>query len=128
MALDDRRSPLAQAIGLGSAKSGVKHWWAERASAVALIPLTLWFVSSLIAHSASDHAAFTAWVRQPYVTIVLIGLLITLFYHMALGLRVIVEDYVHSSLKYVVVLLFYLGCAALAIAGIVAAMRIAFGS
>ncbi len=120
------RSPLARASGLGSAKSGVKHWWAERASAVALIPLTLWFVAALIAHSGSDYAAFLSWMLQPHVTILFIGLLAALFYHTALGLRVIIEDYVHSSMKFAALLLVDLGCAALAITGILAAIRILF--
>jgi succinate dehydrogenase membrane anchor subunit len=60
MTSHDMRSPLARAIGLGSAKTGVEHWWAQRASEIALIPLTLWFVASLIAHTRSDHASFVA--------------------------------------------------------------------
>jgi succinate dehydrogenase membrane anchor subunit len=93
------RSPLARAIGLGSAKEGVGAWWAERVSAVALIPLTLWFAASLIAHIGSDYTAFVAWLRIPLVTTLMILLLITLFYHAALGLQVVIEDYIHSSIK-----------------------------
>ena len=55
------RSPRARATGLGSAKCGTEHWWAERVSAIALVPLTLWFVASLIAHAGADYAGFTAW-------------------------------------------------------------------
>jgi succinate dehydrogenase / fumarate reductase, membrane anchor subunit len=93
------RSPLARAMGLGSAKEGVGHWWAERASAVALIPLTLWFVASIIAHIQSDYATFIAWLRTPIGTILMILLQVALFYHTALGLQVVVEDYVHSGLS-----------------------------
>jgi succinate dehydrogenase / fumarate reductase membrane anchor subunit len=121
------RSPLARARGLGTAKSGVKHWWAERVSAVALIPLTLWFVASIIAHTGSDYASFTAWLRQPYVTVLMIALLVGIFYHLALGLQVIVEDYQHGLSKFAGVIAVQLGCAILAIAGIVATLRIAFG-
>jgi succinate dehydrogenase / fumarate reductase, membrane anchor subunit len=121
------RSPLARAIGLGSAKSGVEHWWAERVSAVALVPLTLWFVGSIIAHTGSDYAGFIAWLRRPYVTILMIALLIALFYHTALGLQVIIEDYRHSWMKFAGIIATQLGCSALAIAGIVATLRIAFG-
>ena len=91
------RSPLARAMGLGSAKDGVEHWWMERVSAVALVPLTLWFVASIIAHTGSDYATFIAWLRTPLATILMILLLIALFYHTALGLQVVIEDYVHSG-------------------------------
>jgi succinate dehydrogenase / fumarate reductase membrane anchor subunit len=120
------RSPLARAIGLGSAKSGVEHWWAERVSAVALVPLTLWFVAALIAHSRSDFAGFLAWLRNPGVTIVMVLLLIALFHHTALGLQVIVEDYVHSDLKFAAVVAVRLCCFALAIAGVIAVLKVAF--
>ena len=59
------RSPLGRAMGLGSAKDGVEHWWMERVSAVALVPLTLWFVASIIAHTGSDYVTFIAWLRTP---------------------------------------------------------------
>jgi succinate dehydrogenase / fumarate reductase membrane anchor subunit len=61
------RSPLARAIGLGSAREGVGSWLAERVSAVALVPLTLWFVASIIPHTSSDYATFIAWLRTPVV-------------------------------------------------------------
>ena len=86
------RSPLGRAIGLGSAKGGVKEWWAERVSAVALVPLTLWFAATIIAHTGSDYAAFIAWLRTPLATILMILLLIALFHHTALGLQVVIED------------------------------------
>lgn len=122
----DMRSPLPRAIGLGSAKEGVGHWWAERVSAVALVPLTLWFVASIIAHTGSDYATFVAWLRTPMATIPMILLLTALFYHTALGLQVVIEDYVHSGAKFVAVIVVRLGCFALAVAGILATLRIAF--
>ena len=119
------RSPLARAIGLGSAKSGVEHWWAERISAVALVPLTLWFVASMIAHTGSDYAGFVAWMKEFPTTILMILLLLVLFYHTALGLQVIIEDYVHSDFKFVAIVAVRLGCFAIAAVGILAALRIA---
>jgi succinate dehydrogenase / fumarate reductase, membrane anchor subunit len=94
------RSPLARAIGLGSAKEGVGSWWVERVSAVALLPLTLWFAASIIAQTGSDYTTFVVWVRTPLSAILLILLLIALFYHTALGLQVVIEDYVHSATKF----------------------------
>lgn len=123
--MHNRRSPLARAIGLGSAKEGVGSWWAERVSAVALVPLTLWFAASIITHTRSDYATFIVWLRTPLTAILMILLLIALFYHMALGLQVVIEDYVHSAIKFAAVIAARLGCFALATAGVVAILRIA---
>ena len=118
------RSPLARAIGLGSAKEGAGPWWAARVSAVALVPLTLWFAASIIAHTGSDYVTFIVWLRTPRAAILMILLLIALFYHTALGLQVVAEDYVHSGVKFAVVIAVRLGCCALATAGVVAILRI----
>jgi len=123
-----KRSSLARAMGLGSAKEGVGHWWSQRVSAVALIPLTLWFVASIIAHTGSEYATFIAWLRTPIVGILMILLLIAIFYHTALGLQVVIEDYVHSSAKFAALVAVRLGCFALAAAGIITTLRIALGS
>jgi succinate dehydrogenase / fumarate reductase membrane anchor subunit len=114
-------------MSLGSAKEGVEHWWIARVSAVALIPLTLWFVASIIAHTGSDYVTFIVWLRMPLVSILMVLLLIALFYHTALGLQVVIEDYVHSEAKFGALIAVRLGCVALAVAGILATMRIAFG-
>lgn len=126
MGSHDMRSPLARAIGLGSAKAGVEHWWAQRVSAVALIPLTLWFVASLIAHTQSDHATFLAWLRAPLNAVAMILLLLALFHHTALGLQVIIEDYIHSRARFAVLVAMRLTCLALAIAGAMATLHIVF--
>lgn len=121
----DMRTPLARAMGLGSAKEGVGAWWSERVSAVALVPLALWFAASIIAHTGSDYATFIVWLRTPLAAILMILLLIALFYHTALGLQVVIEDYVHSATKFAAVIAVRLGCCALATAGAVAILRIA---
>ena len=121
------RSPLGRAMGLGSAREGVEHWWTARVSAVALIPLTLWFVASIIAHTGSDYVTFIVWLRMPLVSVFMVLLLMALFYHTALGLQVVIEDYVHSGAKFGALIAMRLGCVALAVAGILATMRIAFG-
>jgi succinate dehydrogenase / fumarate reductase membrane anchor subunit len=122
----DTRSPRARAIGLGSAKAGSGPWWAERVSAVALVPLTLWLAASIIAHVGSDHATFIAWIRSPLAATAMILLVIALFYHTALGLQVVIEDYVHSRAKFAWEVAVRLGCIALATAGVVATLKIAF--
>ena len=120
------RSPLARARGLGSAKGGVKHWWAQRVSAVALVPLTVWFVAALIAHARGDYAAVISWLKTPLASLAMIVLLLAVFHHTALGLQVVIEDYVHSEAKFAAVIAVRLGCFAFASAGVVAALRIAF--
>lgn len=120
------RSPLARAQGLGSAKAGVKHWWAQRISAIALVPLTLWFLGSIIAHTGSDYAAFIGWLKTPLASISMVLLLLALFHHTAMGLQVVIEDYVHSDAKFAAVIAVRLVCIALASAGFIAVLRIAF--
>jgi succinate dehydrogenase / fumarate reductase membrane anchor subunit len=120
------RSPLARAQGLGSAKDGAKRWWAERVSAVALLPLTLWFLGSVIAHVGSDYATVIGWLKTPLGSLPMILLLLALFHHTALGLQVVIEDYIHSDAKFAAVITVRLACFALASAGIVAILRVTF--
>ena len=108
------RSPLGRALGLGSAKDGVEQWWLERVTAIALVPLTLWFVASIVVHMNSDYATAIAW------------LLAALFWHTDLGLQVVIEDYVHSGLKFPLLIAMRFGCFVLAVAGILAVLRICF--
>ena len=103
-----------------------RHWWWERVSAVALVPLSLWFVASIIAHTGSDYAAFTAWLGNPLASIPMVLLVMALFHHAALGLEVVIRDYIHSRTKLVLVTM-RLSCAALAIGGVVATLRVAVG-
>lgn len=126
--MQDTRSPLARAIGLGSAKESVGPWWAERVLAVALVPLTVWFVASISAHTGSDYVTFIVWLKTPPAVILMILLLIALFHHIALGLRVVIEDYVHSGVRFAAVIAVHLGCFALALAGVVATLRITFNA
>lgn len=125
---ESMRSPLGQALGLGSAKDGVEHWRLQRVTAIALVPLTVWFAASLMARTGNEYAAFIAWLRMPFATILMALLLIVLFYHTALGLQVVIEDYVHSGMKIPALLSVRFGCFALAVAGILATLRIAFGA
>ena len=100
----------------------------QRVTAVALAPLTLWLAVSLFARARGEYGAFILWLRAPFTTILMVLLLIALFYHMALGLQVVVEDYVHTErMRIPAVVVIHLGCFALAVAGIVATLRIAFG-
>lgn len=121
------RSPLGRALGLGSAKEGVAHWWAQRVSAAALVPLSLWFVAEIVALTGADRAMVLAWLHRPYPAIVMILLLIATFYHMALGVQVVIEDYVHTEwVKISALVLNKFVALVLAVSGIFAVLRIAF--
>ena len=100
----------------------------QRVSAIALVPLTVWFIAAIIAQTGADYTAFVAWMRNPITDILMALLLIALFYHAALGLQVVVEDYVHSDTKFAAMIAVRLACFALAVAGIVATLRIAVAS
>jgi succinate dehydrogenase / fumarate reductase membrane anchor subunit len=129
MAVTRMRSPLGRAIGLGSAKEGVEHWWLQRITAVALVPLSLWFVIAIIRLVGADVDRVRDWVGNPLPAILLVLLLIATFWHAALGLQVVIEDYIHAELtKLGLLILLRLGCFALAVAGIFAVLAVAVGT
>lgn len=91
------RTPLGKARGLGSAKSGTGHWWLQRLTAVALIPLSLWFVVFLVKLPELNYSEMVMWLSRPWNSILLIAYLWAALYHGLLGLQVVIEDYVHHS-------------------------------
>jgi len=123
------RSPLGRAIGLGSAKEGVEHWWRQRVTAVALVPLVLWFVIAVIELAGANRAALVGWLHQPMPAVLMILLLVATFYHAALGLQVVVEDYVHSErLKLGAIIAIRLLCIVFVVRGILAVLMLALGT
>ncbi len=129
MASPRMRSPLSRAIGLGSAKEGVDHWWAQRVTALALVPLTLWFVIAIIELAGADRALFVDWVRQPLPAVLLVLLLIATLYHGALGLQVVIEDYVESEALRLGLLIVMRAAAILfAVRGIFAVLKLSLGA
>jgi succinate dehydrogenase / fumarate reductase, membrane anchor subunit len=123
------RSPLSRARGLGSAKEGVGHWIWQRLTAVALIPLTLWFVLSVIVNAGADYSAMHTWVATPYVAVLLVIYLATLFHHSQLGLQVVIEDYIHTKwVNLSLILLVKFSHVLFAAAGIFAVLKIALGT
>ena len=91
------RSPLGRVLGLGSAREGTGHWWAQRVSAVALIPLTLWFMFSLLALPGLDYATVKLWLSYPLSGFLAVLLIAVLSYHSYLGTAEVVEDYVRAA-------------------------------
>ena len=124
----DLRTPLSRARGLGSAKDGLHHWWAQRLTAVALIPLVVWFAVSLVMMSGADYAAVRAWIGSPVVMVLLILTIVIGLHHAQLGMQVVVEDYVHSEgLKLASIIALKFIAVFFGLAATVAVLRIGFG-
>lgn len=122
------RTPLRRVLGAGSAKGGVHHWWLQRLTSVALVPLTVWFVVSLLALPAFDHATISAWMGQSWTALLLILLVVVAAWHSHLGVRVIVEDYVPApGARTVTLTLLSFLHALLAAAGVLAVLKVALG-
>jgi succinate dehydrogenase / fumarate reductase membrane anchor subunit len=94
---DGMKSPLARARGLGAAGHGSDHWMKQRITAIANIPLVLWFVFSIVSLYGADYAAFTGWLAAPVNAILMILFIISILYHAVLGAQTVVEDYVHNE-------------------------------
>ena len=91
------QTPLARVKGLGSARRGALHWWRQRLSAVALLPLSLWFIYELTTLNSLEYGVARAWAAAPATAVLLALFIPTLFYHAQAGLQVVVEDYVKSE-------------------------------
>ncbi len=122
------RTPLRRVLGAGSAREGVHHWWQQRLTSVALVPLTVWFAVSILALPSFDYATLAAWMRGGTSALLLILLVLVGTWHSQLGVRVIVEDYVHApgARTVTLTLLSYLH-ALLAAAGVFAVLKVALG-
>jgi len=122
------RTPLSRARGLGAAKHGVTHWISERVGAIALVPLTLWGVFAVLRLAAGDYQFAIHWIAQPLNAVLMVLLLGISFWHMASGMRVIVEDYIHVTLNKSALLILNLFVCGLAGAlAIFSILKVAFG-
>ena len=122
------KSPLGKALGLGSAKEGTEHWWTQRVSAVAMAPLMLWFVISMLALPAYDYGTVSAWLAAPMNAVLMLLASFTLLYHSALGTQVVIEDYVKGSAKVVTLILARFAYFVLGAAAIFAILRVSLGA
>ncbi|MCW5731170.1 MAG: succinate dehydrogenase, hydrophobic membrane anchor protein [Alphaproteobacteria bacterium] len=119
------RSPLARVRGLGAAKSGVEHWWLQRASAIALLPLVVVFTAFAISLTGASHAEVAAFLGRPLPAGITILLVIAAFWHLKLGGQVIIEDYVsHEGVKLACVLALTFATVAVGLACILAVLRL----
>lgn len=121
------RSLLGRARGLGSAKSGTGHWWAQRVTAMALVLLSVWFIFSAMHLAGQPRAAVQIWASGPVTATLLLALVLATFHHMQLGLQVVIEDYVHADqARLAAVLVMKAVVALLAIAAVIAVLKLAF--
>lgn len=123
-----RSKPLSldRIRGVVPAHGGAGHWWKQRVTAIALAPLTLWLAASLIKRAADDYDAFILWLHAPLTAILMSLLLVAVFYHLALGLQVVIEDYVHNDrIRSPIVVAVHIASIAIASGGIVAVLCIA---
>ena len=119
-------TPFKRASGLGTT-SGVSHWWIQRVTAIALIPLVLWMVFSVAAHTGDDYASVAAWFAEPFTTTMLTLFVFTAFFHASLGLTVVIEDYVHhEGIKIAALIGMKLVLVLLGTSSILSILRVAF--
>ena len=119
------RDPLARARGLGSAKAGSHHWWVQRVTSIALLLLTPWLVWLVLELLRADHATVRATLAHPLHATLAIVFIVSMFWHVKLGLQVVIEDYVHGWLEIAAQLAVSFACTLGAVASLVAIGRIA---
>lgn len=125
LAVHVMRSELGRARGMGSAKSGVRHWWGQRVTAVALVPLSLWFIYNLLMLGSASYEVMIAWASGTWNQVLLLTLTGMMFYHMQLGLQVVIEDYMHNDSQRLITLLLMKGATVLlAVAAIISILKL----
>ena len=123
------RSQLGRARGTGPAHAGLHHWKAERVTAIALVPLTVWFVVVVLSHLGADQPVIAAWAARPLNAALLLALIAMTFHHMHLGLQVVWEDYIHDIPRRGAVILATKGaCLLLGLMAAVAVFKLAAGA
>jgi succinate dehydrogenase / fumarate reductase membrane anchor subunit len=118
------RTPLSKAKGLGSAKEGAHHWWAQRLTSIALVPLTIWLAFTIASFGEFSYSAVIVWMQSPLVAVALALLVVAMFYHMQLGVQVIIEDYVGGWRKVASLIALNFACIALTFMGLFSIIKV----
>ena len=122
------RSPLSKAIGSGSAKHGFSHWWLQRVSAIALIPLTLWFVYSMVYLSTVGYSEAVAWLASPINATIMLLFTLTALFHAQTGLQTVIEDYIHVTwLNITLLLLVKFASVIMAVLAVISVLKVVLG-
>ncbi|MDG1905163.1 MAG: succinate dehydrogenase, hydrophobic membrane anchor protein [Arenicella sp.] len=122
------RSPLAKAVGLGSAKHGFSHWWWQRVTAIALVPLSVWFVYSVLTVMGMDHQYASDWLAQPFNATVLILFVLTMLFHAQTGIQVVIEDYIHTKwLNLTLLLAVKFAAVLMAVMSVISVLKVVLG-
>ncbi len=120
-------TPFKRASGLGTTNDGVHHWWMQKLTAVALIPLSLWFAFAVAKHAGDDYQTIQAWIANPFTTTMLTLTAFTTFLHAAQGLQVIIEDYIHhEGVKFATLIGMKLALVSLGVSSVLSILRVAF--
>jgi succinate dehydrogenase / fumarate reductase membrane anchor subunit len=119
---------LGRVRGLGSAKDGVHHWWLQRVTAVSNLLLVLWFIGSLVRLPSLDYGSVTLWLRQPVAAVPMLLFIVSVFWHLRLGVQVMLEDYLHGTARVVAMLALNFYTLAGAAAAVFAVFKIALGA
>lgn len=123
------KAPLKKVRGLGSAKDGTTHWWHQKVTAIAMIPLFIIALAYVMSLVGADYTYVRYVLGTPFAALVMLLLIVAMFYHMKLGLQVVIEDYIHTeSTKFVLLLLNSFLCAAVGLAAALAVLKLALGS
>jgi succinate dehydrogenase / fumarate reductase membrane anchor subunit len=121
-------TPLKRVRGLGAAHGGTDTFWRQRMTAVANIPLVLFLILSIVTHIGAGYDEVRAYLAQPIVALALLALVISATIHMRIGLKEIIEDYVHGGAKVVAILLATFFAAGVGLACVIAILKIGLGS
>ena len=118
------RTPLSNAKGLGSAKEGAHHWWMQRLTSIALVPLTVSLVFCIASFNEYSYEAMVSWIQSPWVAVTLALLIVAMFYHVQLGVQVIIEDYVGGWLKVASLIALNFACIAFSFMGLFSIIKV----
>ncbi len=124
--IDVLRSELGRARGLGAARTGTAHWWVQRVTSLALLPLSVWFVWFALHLSGASRAQMAHSVAHPITATLLLATVLLTFHHMQLGLQVVIEDYSRASARAVMILAMKAATVLLALACVVSVLKLAF--